>query len=195
MKRATRRAAAIGRRALSWWTECPLLGGYGGSDAFCPDRRNWERYRSILSGDLAGDDGGGFAGCEENSYHVLVGTDIGASCVLDGFTVRGGNGNGNPAVLQTVGAGVFLQEASPTLANLTFTENQAQAGGAVCNAYESSPTVSSCAFQFNLAQAGAGMYCFGGANAVVEGCSFTGNTAESAGGAVYLSYECCPGLP
>ena len=31
-----------------------LLGGYGGTDALCPDRRDPGQYESILSGDLAG---------------------------------------------------------------------------------------------------------------------------------------------
>ena len=59
--------------------------------------------RAFLAAIWRGDDESGFVGCAENSYHVVCGTDVGESCVVDGFVVRGGNADGESAELQSIG--------------------------------------------------------------------------------------------
>ena len=54
-----------------------IKGGYAGYG----DVRDVEIYETILSGD-------------NNRYHVVTGSGTGATAVLDGFTVTGGNADG-----------------------------------------------------------------------------------------------------
>ncbi|MHC4108800.1 MAG: hypothetical protein ACYSTY_12005, partial [Planctomycetota bacterium] len=62
-----------------------VLGGYAGlSNPGDPDARNVVLYETILSGDLAANDGPNFTNNDENSYHVVTGSDTDATAVLDG---------------------------------------------------------------------------------------------------------------
>ena len=68
--------------------------------------RDWEETRTILSGDLNGDDGPDFANNGENSYHVFyhpAGTDLDSTAILDGFTVTGGNADGSLPTTKAAG--------------------------------------------------------------------------------------------
>ena len=49
-----------------------LFGGYAGLGAPDPDLRDPDAYVSILSGDLAGNDGPNFQNNADNSYHVVT---------------------------------------------------------------------------------------------------------------------------
>jgi hypothetical protein len=71
-----------------------VKGGYAGFGQPNPDTRNIELYETILSGDLAGNDGANFANNTENSYQVVTGSGTDATAVLDGFTITAGNANG-----------------------------------------------------------------------------------------------------
>ena len=71
-----------------------LRGGYAGSGEPDPDVRDIDRYQSILSGDLNGDDGPDFSNYTENSYHVVTGSGTNATAVLDGLTLAAGNATG-----------------------------------------------------------------------------------------------------
>ena len=73
---------------------------YGGFDPSVGDvgfdDRDWAANPTILSGDLNGDDGPGFANNGDNSYHVFYhppGLALDVTAVLDGFTITGGNAN------------------------------------------------------------------------------------------------------
>jgi acetyl-CoA C-acetyltransferase len=48
-------------------------------------------YETVLSGDLLGDDGQGFANNKENSYHIVTGSGTNDTAALDGFTITAGN--------------------------------------------------------------------------------------------------------
>lgn len=64
-----------------------LFGGFAGHET-SPDQRDIAANATILSGDLAGNDGPGFTNRFDNSHRVLVGS--GASLTLDGLTISGG---------------------------------------------------------------------------------------------------------
>src|SRR5262249_34510866 len=70
-----------------------LDGGFAGSETQV-GQRNPAMNTTILSGDLAGNDGPGFANNGENSHHVVTGNAVDASSVLDGFIIQGGNAVG-----------------------------------------------------------------------------------------------------
>ena len=62
-----------------------IKGGYAGLQA--PETRDIKLHETILSGDIAGDDGPGFTNMSENSVHVVTGTGTDEIAMLDGFTI------------------------------------------------------------------------------------------------------------
>lgn len=139
-------------------TASSLYGGFAGGETQL-SQRDPSVNITILSGDLLGDDGPAFANRSENSFNILrvSGTVITRATVIDGFVVRGGNalGFGGGA-----GAGVRVENASPTFRNCLFTDNQGTGAPALWT---------------------------GGAHIGVERCRFVENKAWSAGGALSIS--------
>jgi predicted outer membrane repeat protein len=161
-----------------------LLGGYAGYGAADPNARDLDAYETILSGDLAGDDGVNFANTGDNSFHVLVGRETDASTMLDGLTIRGGTGSdsADPNYPNT-GGGLFLVDASPTVLACTFRSNAALSAGGALFIAGGSPTLSTCNFSGNRANTGGAIECRDGAAPSVNDCQFSGNSAFD-GGAV-----------
>ncbi len=101
------------------------------------NERNWTSNLTSLSGDIgtAGDTG-------DNSYHVVIGA---TGATLDGFTISGGNANGNQT--DSYGAGIYNVTSSPMLNNLIISGNTANsAGGGIYND-ASHPTFGQCHHQ------------------------------------------------
>lgn len=172
-----------------------IYGGYAGCGAPQPDQRDWNVYRTILSGDLMGNDGPDFVNNADNSYHVVIGFDsetgIGAdaSSVLDGFTITGGNANGpNP---RDRGGGIFnyFFPSSATVRHCTIRGNSAsERGGGVYNDVMTG-IFSDCAISGNRSgNFGGGMFNSGNqsdgviSSPLVAGCTFLGNSAVRTGG-------------
>jgi len=90
-----------------------VKGGYVDVGGQIPCSRADAPLRSILSGDLAGNDGEITDPCElpglarraENSFHVVTASGAGRTAVLDNFVVTGGNANGPEAARQNCGGG------------------------------------------------------------------------------------------
>lgn len=165
--------------------------------------RNPAVYVTVLSGDLAGNDGPSFANNGENSYHVLTANAVGSSTVLDGFTITGGNarysssnglGGGmyaynssSPALINcafngnaaSCGGGLYSDRGRLALTNCTFSGNLASNGGALYH-YYGSPVLTNCTFGGNSAHSGAGTYNYG-ANPVLTNCVYRGNSATDTG--------------
>ncbi len=138
-------------------TEVALYGGFAGTETARTQRNSDPATNgTILTGDLAGNDGANFANNGENSYHVVTGDATDATAILDGFTVRGGNANGGGAV--SAGGGMYTLSGNPTLTNVTFSRNSAWYGGGIYNDH-SSPTLTTVTFSGNSAVGdGGGMY-------------------------------------
>ncbi len=184
-------------------------GGYAGVGEDNPDDRDITLYETILSGDLAGDDGPEFANNIDNVRHVVTGSGTDSSAVLDGLTVAGGNAvgvfpegwgggvlidGGSPAIRNCVfrdniadfGGAVGNIGGSPSLLNVTFVGNSARVnGGAIMSALQSVGTYRSCVFQSNSAGSGGAVYSSSGSDGLFRDCRFLENTALSNGGAVY----------
>jgi predicted outer membrane repeat protein len=161
-----------------------LYGGFdpdAGTVAF--EDRDWDENPTILSGDLDGDDGPGFANNAENSYHVFFhpeGTGLDGSAILDGFTISGGNADG--AVPHTSGGGIYNDGASPALANCTFTGNSAtHYGGGMYN-YQSAPVLTNCTFSGNSAGRGGAVFNHSGSSPELINCTLSANSANYGGG-------------
>ncbi len=129
-----------------------VRGGFAGDEPvdFCLAERDFITNETILSGDV-----GEINDESDNSYHVFYHgrTPLDATAVLDGFTITKGrakygtshdDGGG-----MYNGRGSFVNEASPTIMNCTFTDNKADYfGGAMYN-YQSMAMVVNCTFTNN----------------------------------------------
>jgi hypothetical protein len=154
-------------------------GGYAGFGEPDPNARNIDFYKTILSGDLNGDDTLNLWLFElDNSYHVTTGSGTDPNAVLDGCTITGGQG--------PQGGGMYNNTGSPTIKNCTFSENDAHNGGGMYNANGSNPTLLMCTFSDNYVNSndtpgsGGGMYNLN-SNPVLIDCIFTKNIALSYG--------------
>lgn len=168
-----------------------IKGGFPGLGAVDPNASDIALYETILSGDLSGNDANAaslremlFESYGENSYHVVTGSGVNETAVLDGCTVAGGNANGvylddayPYAGLMQAGAGLCNLSGHPTLIHCTFTGNSAWfEGGGMFN-YDSSPTLCHCAFRENYA------YVYGGGMSNCNGhptlthCTFEKNSS------------------
>ena len=159
-----------------------VKGGYAGwADPPNPNRRDIAAYQTILSGDLAGDDGPDFANNGENSWNVVIGSGTDDTAVLDGFTITGGNADGSGSNWD--GGGMYNYAGNPTVTNCTFVWNIAVYGGAICN-YESSPMLTDCTLSWNMAVKGGAIYN-SYASPTLTRCVLSWNRAYAYGGGVY----------
>lgn len=140
-----------------------IYGGYVGLGGLGPDQRDVDLYKSILSGDLEGNDVEpeelrdlfGDPARQENSKHVLIGSYTDETAVLDGFTIRGGNSSGFGGDVEG-GGGIGIESGSPTIANCVFTGNAAFAdASAMANRNGSCPNLINCTFSKNFSLHGA----------------------------------------
>ncbi|NOT02276.1 MAG: hypothetical protein HOP29_16845 [Phycisphaerales bacterium] len=148
-------------------TGVTILGGFpaGGGDM---EERNPDRYVTILTGDLNDDDSPG-GGNAENSYHVVNASGASAASVLDGFTITGGNADGDPAepLYGDRGGGILVVSGAPTIRKCVIRGNAAGAyGGGLAVARSGAPPV-------------------------IEDCLFENNTAGVEGGSIHVAG--CPG--
>lgn len=183
-----------------------LEGGYAGYGEPDPDQRDIAAYESILTGDI-----GTPGDSSDNCYHVVTGSGTGATAVLDGFTLTGGNAS-ELFDWNHTGGGMWNDNGSPTVVNCTFRENTAWGDGAGMSNYHSSnatvdncrftdnlvlvnggggianvfsaPVISNCTFINNSAYYGGAMHSSGGSTPTLINCVFMGNQAQDDAGAV-----------
>jgi hypothetical protein len=168
-----------------------IIGGYAGFGAPDPNERDIYVYQTILSGDLRADDRQVSSPCllpeeiyrADNCHHVLTATYTDETAVLNGFTIRGGKADtldgGN-----RIGGGMFIEHASPTIIDCTFTGNLAEsfAGGIYIGGLDSAPKFTGCSFIGNFAGIDGGGLFNNGAASLLMRCTFTANCAGSKGG-------------
>ncbi len=154
-----------------------LKGAFAGITALDPNERDTNRFKSVLSGDLNGDDLPGFVNYEENSHRIMLVEGVNSGPVaLDGLIFQGGNGEG------LTGGALVLDRSDVVVSNCVFVNNRAENGGAVA-LYRGDPTFDRCFFGQNLAlgHSGAIMACTRG---LITNCIFSGNSAGTDGGAI-----------
>ena len=173
-----------------------IKGGYAGFGEPDPNARDIEKYKTILSGDLLGNDVGDFTDFSkwENSYHVVTGSGCDETAILDGFTITAGNDHRTGDYYPIGhGAGMLNESGSPTVSNCTFTDNYASdTGGGMFNE-TGSPTLTNCTFIGNSAGGfgGGGMFNWE-SDPIVTNCRFISNSASGYGGAIYNYFRCSP---
>ena len=158
-----------------------LYGGFAGGET-ARSQRNWEAYPSILSGDI------GVSGdARDNSFHVVTGSGIDASAVLDGFVITGGNASGTWPLSD--GGGMRLEfHAQPRLANLKFIANSAADYGGGLSVDNCSPTLVNVVFSRNRAVQGSGAVDNSGGMITFINVSFSGNSSQRGSGAISNFY-------
>jgi hypothetical protein len=158
-----------------------VYGGFAGGERAL-DERDPVANLTQISGDLAGNDTAVATTHNENSHH-LVTSAVGATGLLDGFELRGGNANGAGASnFDKGGAIICLANQSPTFQSCRFIDNRCTFGGGAGYLLQSSPKFLDCSFELNLGGSFGG--AFDSANStqpVFERCRFVGNKAARAG--------------
>jgi hypothetical protein len=154
-----------------------IYGGFNGTETMLSER-DPEAYPTILSGNI-----GSLGSQLDNSYHVVNGSAVAASTVLDGFTVEKGYANG-PVTAHRRGGGIYILDGSPTISNVSFVGNVAseEGGGMYCEGDD--PVLTDIAFTSNEADMGGGVY-FLNSNGTITNVIFDTNTATSTGGGMY----------
>ncbi len=169
-----------------------LYGGFAGTET-ARDQRDWETHITVLSGDLGGDDLTDPNGVVtdtanivgQNAYHVVSGSGVDNTAILDGFVITAGYASLTPPNIHGFGGGMFNQAGSPTLNNLVFSGNTAgkgaayYGGGGMFNSFASNPVLTHVTFVANTAGGGAGMYN-DRSNPILEDVTFSGNKAIDA---------------
>ncbi|MFC2030028.1 choice-of-anchor Q domain-containing protein [Chloroflexota bacterium] len=158
-----------------------VYGGFTGSETSRDSRGHWFEHATILSGDLNRDDGPDlFANYDDNSYHVVNGSGVSGTAVLNGFWIIAGNANGSHINDTDRGGGMFVGGGSPTVESVFIAYNRGFYGGGMFND-ESNPTLVDCGFEDNSSLAGGGMYNHK-SNPSLEDVYFWGNVASSGAG-------------
>ena len=159
-----------------------LYGGFAGSEAI-RSQRDPSTNESILTGEI-----GSLTDGSADSLHVVSATNVGATAVIDGFTVKGGTAE-TGATEYSQGGGIYIQDASPTVTNVLFKDNEAYSGGgAYITGSTSAPSFSGCTFSDNAAYYDGGAVYSNGTDASFSNCSFSLNySLDGQGGAIYVS--------
>jgi len=164
------------------WYGVALYGGFAGHET-SREQRNWEEHETILSGDIGvtGDN-------SDNSYHVVSGrSGIDARATLDGFNITGGNANGDDWGDRD-GGGMYNEASSPTLTNVTFSNNSAEESGGGMYNRDGNPVLTNVTFSGNSSQGDGGWMCDGGGmyneegNPTLTNVAFSGNSSQGDGG-------------
>lgn len=136
------------------------------------ESRDPKVHEAKLSGDLNGDDGPNFANNSENSYHVVTGSRLDETAVLDGVTITAGFAHGSSSNLR--GGGMTNDRGSPSLIDCTFVRNKGSFGGGMYNGNSSHPTLIRCKFVENY---GAGFHNDRTCHPIFQNCDFINNAA------------------
>ncbi|MCB0212487.1 MAG: right-handed parallel beta-helix repeat-containing protein [Anaerolineae bacterium] len=164
-----------------------IYGGFAGNETQ-RDQRDWQTNVTLLSGDLNGDDSGALSLSNptlvDNSYSVVTGA---TGATLDGVTIT--SGYAIKSGFTKFGGGMYNDNSSPTLANVTFSGNAANYGGGMFNTNGSNPTLTNVTFTGN---ASIGFDCCGGggmaninSSPTLTSVTFSGNTSSRFGGGMY----------
>ena len=167
-----------------------VYGGFDGNELLL-EERNWRSHTTVLSGDIDNNDinSGGIVLDPANinganSYHVVTGGGTGNTAVLDGFVITAGQANDGSVEDGDLGAGLYNDASSPTLANLSFVGNTAGDGAGLANVNGSHPPMVSIRFDSNSAETSGGAIYNMDSSPTLSATILIENSA-SAGAAIY----------
>lgn len=168
--------------AFDLTTGVGVYGGFAGGESSRNERDSVANV-TILSGDLSGNDGPGWANNGENSYHVVTSAGNDQYTVLDGFTITGGNAEGSYP--RYIGGGVYISGGDVVISNCIIAANSSRGGGGLAIRGGGSPLLYKCVIIGNTSNTATG----GGLDIQIAGpmlrsCLILGNTAGGRGGAL-----------
>lgn len=159
--------APVGQPTISFQLKnnVALYGGFDGTETFL-SQRDVAAHETFLSGDLAGDDTYGafsnwwqynWTGQADNCGRIVDGSGVGSSAVLDGFSIVAGYGVNMTGFNE--GAGLFINQGSPTVANCTFRYNSYGRGASIF-IDGGTPTFDGCIIKdaYNFSRTASGVY-------------------------------------
>jgi len=177
-----------------------LYGGFNATEATRAER-HWQANVTILSGDLLGNDNENVdleePTRQDNSYNVVIATDVDPWTVLDGFTVTGGNAvnQDEPSGRGLLGGGLVLDHLAhrfettrPRFAHLIFEANAAGFRGGGVYLRIRGFDFEYVTFRNNVAPEGGGLY-HDGSIATLRHAVFIGNRAGVGGAMTVESGE------
>jgi hypothetical protein len=170
-----------------------LQGGYAGLGTPDPNARDTKLYKTILSGDLAGNDAQVNDPCDldrldptrsDNSYHVIAVVNA-SSAHLEGLTITGGRADlskRDEYATTLQGGGVYAVHSDGLVfENCSFFDNYAGSGGA-CNIADANVTMKDCTITGNASLSGGGLSVGGGMT--LSRCEISHNYARASGGGI-----------
>ena len=158
-----------------------LYGSFLGTESSPAGRPPFGTAPSVLSGDLAGDDG--LLQFGDNSFHLVTTGGTNATAVLDGFVISSGAATGGAGNQDRGGGILCVGNVSPTVRNCRFVGNRASFGGGAGYINNgAAPSFTDCSFEDGVGGSFGGAFDIAAGGAVrFERCRFTGNTAARAG--------------
>ena len=182
VKAGTYKPSDTGSRTASFVmrTGVGIYGGFAGNETQ-RDQRNAAAHVTILSGDLLGNDTTSSATFSDNSYHVVVGSSVASSAVLDGFTIRAGNANLASNNNDKGGGILVLTSGQPTVRHCRFIDNRCTFGGGAGYIFGAGGTFVRCEFIDNVGGTYGGAFDCNNTTVTWESCLFRNNTASRAG--------------
>ncbi|MFN2184105.1 MAG: beta strand repeat-containing protein [Anaerolineae bacterium] len=180
-----------------------VYGGFNGTENL-REQRDWVNNVTVLSGDLDKNDitdangvvanPGNIVGTD-NSYHVVIAEDVMLSAELNGFVITGGLADSTTEPVHHKGAGMYIRNAAPTLANLIIRGNKADGellgspagvGGGLYNE-SGGPEFTNTTLRNNYARiAGGGFYTTDSGGGLAN-LTLQENQAGVSGGGMYVS--------
>ncbi|WP_236978598.1 right-handed parallel beta-helix repeat-containing protein, partial [Membranihabitans maritimus] len=154
---------------------------------------------TILNGDLNGDDGPDFMNYNDNAYHVMLAPTSADGFVVNGVTIRGGNGDGGSADMNVSGStfirqrgGGLYNQATGTVVHTKISHNQVKNtggddvyGGGILST--GNTVYSHLILNENHSDDfGGGMFTNGG-NILLTNSLIVGNTATEGGGTLNIN--------
>ena len=182
VKAGTYKPSDTGSRTASFVmrTGVGIYGGFAGTETQ-RDQRSVAANETILSGDLLGNDTTSTTTFGDNSYHVVLGSSVTSSAVLDGFTIRAGNANLASSNNDKGGGILVLTNGQPTVRNCRFIANRCTFGGGAGYIFGAGGTFTRCEFIDNVGGTYGGAFDCNNTNVTWESCLFRNNTASRAG--------------
>ena len=162
-----------------------LYGGFVGNETALSQRPVTNPLASTPASTTLSGDIGTPGNADDNSYHVITNpAGLTSGARLDGFSITGGNANGEPGTANIRGGGI-TNGSSLTLTNCSLQANRASSGGAIYNDTRISLTLITCNLQGNTALfSGGAIFNASVSNPILINCSLQANQANS-GGAMY----------
>jgi hypothetical protein len=154
-----------------------IRGGFAGYGQPDPDARDIAAHKTILSGDLNGDDLWHLLNRDDNSYHVLIGPSDGALTTLDGLFVADGTADGR--FPNDLGGGLYNPGGTMIIVNCTFQNNTAGFGGGILNLDAGMTLVNTQLIGNRAFTSGGGLYNWEG-DVILHNCRVVGNSADRA---------------